>query len=290
MLTVKNLLILGCSTLLGYSLILQSFELAIPKNNPFYERSLLTISCRDCDYIPKVSNAGQVFIENGKRLQLMHNGIKIPADCYYGSWMTEIIKYLQGHHEPQEEKAFNEILKEIPAGATMIELGSYWAYYSMWFAKTITAAHNYMVEPGKSALKVGQKNFELNNLHGTFINAFIGNTSKTLESGALQTCVDDIIERYQIPYVYMVHSDIQGAEYDMLIGCSHALEQNKIGYFFISTHGNEIHKNCLEFLKAHNFHIIVQHTIHESCSADGLIVARSNLLNGIDSIEVTRIK
>ena len=43
--------------------------------------------------------------------QLMHNGIKIIQDCYYGSWITTLIEILKGHHEPQEEKVFYEILK-----------------------------------------------------------------------------------------------------------------------------------------------------------------------------------
>lgn len=41
----------------------------------------------------------------------MHNGVKVIAGGYYGSWMTEIIRLLQGHHEPQEERVFYENIK-----------------------------------------------------------------------------------------------------------------------------------------------------------------------------------
>lgn len=276
---------------LGEDEIYIKTELSITKDHVWYQRVFTTIGCRDCDYIPKVAGAGQIFsLEDGTKYQLMHNGIKIYADCYCGSWMTDIIKYLQGHHEPQEEKVFYEVLKEIPAGAVMMELGSFWAYYSMWFSKTISAAKTFMIESELGSLKVGERNFALNNMNGTFINAFIGDSSKQLENGAMQRSVDDIIDQYQLPFVNIVHSDIQGAEYSMLQGCKRALMKKKIGYFFISTHSDYVHKACLQFLIANNFHIIVQHTLKESCSEDGLIVARLNSIKGINSIKVSKLK
>lgn len=69
------------------------------------QRINLTTSCRDSDYIPKVSNAGSVITaEGGDRVQVMHNGCIVLADAYYSSFQTEIIQDLRGHHEPQEEK------------------------------------------------------------------------------------------------------------------------------------------------------------------------------------------
>jgi len=96
----------------------------------FKSRIELTTSCHDADYIPKVKNAGEVEGKNGLRHQVMHNGIRVVYGGYHGDWMAEIIKVLRGHHEPQEEKAFFEILRYVSEGGTMIELGSYWAYYS----------------------------------------------------------------------------------------------------------------------------------------------------------------
>ena len=43
----------------------------------------------------------------------------------------------KGVHEPQEEKAFLEVLNYVEKGSTMIELGSYWGFYSLWFNKKI---------------------------------------------------------------------------------------------------------------------------------------------------------
>ncbi len=97
----------------------------------------LTVSCSDSDAIPKVERAGEVFEVDGRRVQMMHNGVLVDEGCYYGDWMTEIIRCLRGHHEPQEERVFHDILRRLASSgddATMVELGSFWAYYSLWFA------------------------------------------------------------------------------------------------------------------------------------------------------------
>ena len=110
-------------------------------------RILIAAGCDDCDYIPKVTGAGEVLTADGVRYQLMHNGVKVIEDGYCGQWMTELIRLLKGHHEPQEEKIFHEVLKHLGAGAAMMELGSYWCYYSLWFQQVIAGAASYLIEP-----------------------------------------------------------------------------------------------------------------------------------------------
>ena len=61
--------------------------------------------------------------------QVMHNGLKITLGSYYDYGMTVLIRENKGVHEPEEEYAFQEILKSIPAGGCMLELGSFWAFY-----------------------------------------------------------------------------------------------------------------------------------------------------------------
>src|SRR5450432_3975993 len=98
---------------------------------PEADRVLMTISCRDADRLVKVEGAGEVFDLDGTSVQRMHNGVLIEEGCYYGPWMTEIIRALRGHHEPQEEVVFHEVLERLVAtepSASMIELGSFWAY------------------------------------------------------------------------------------------------------------------------------------------------------------------
>ena len=113
-----------------------------------YNRVHLATSCNDCSGIPKVNGAGNFFGEENE-YQMMHNGVLIKRGSYHGEWMSEIISKLEGHHEPQEEKVFSEVLKTLCAGAVMIELGSFWAYYSLWFQRSVSNAKSILIELAK---------------------------------------------------------------------------------------------------------------------------------------------
>jgi FkbM family methyltransferase len=245
------------------------------------------VSCRDADNIPKVSQAGQLQVDKfGNRVQVMHNGLLVTADGYYGDFITRIIEQLRGHHEPQDEKAFHEILKLIPPGSTMIELGAYWSYYSMWFQKTVPAARNYMIEPTGRCLECGIKNFQLNGLRGDFTRAYIGRKSSDgWQNAALSTtsteigrvCIKDFVQSKKIESIAILHSDIQGFEYDMLIGCGDLIDRKKIEIFFLSSHSLKIHFQCLKYLAQRGYTILAHHTPKESYSDDGLIIASASL-------------
>ena len=97
-----------------------------------HRRIAMTVSCDDCASIPKVQGAGEVREQSPWPVQVMHNGVLIAQDSYCGPWMTKLIHDLKGHHEPQEEKAFHTVLSSLSNAATMVELGSYWSYYSLW--------------------------------------------------------------------------------------------------------------------------------------------------------------
>ena len=234
------------------------------------------ISCKDTNYIHKVPNAGSIVTTpNGENVQVMHNGVLVLVDAYYGSFMTEIVAGLNGHHEPQEEKIFHEILKCIQPKATMVELGAYWSYYSLWFQSYVKDPSNYMVEPLTNAIDVGKKNFDINGKKGTFIQAYIGSNLDNLTQPKTIT-VDYILESENLNFIDILHSDIQGHEYDMLLGAQNSIQAKKIQFIFISTHGLIVHSKCLRFLRKNDFFIIASHTPLESYSFDGLIVATSD--------------
>ncbi len=251
-------------------------------------RAIKTVMGDDTDYIPKVPGAGEIFFDGTFHYQLMHNGIKIHLNSYYDEqWLTDVIYGLKGHHEPQEEKCFYEILKYVPANATMIELGSYWAYYSLWFALQIPGARNYMIEPDLKRLNTGKHNFQLNNKTGNFYRGYTGpKLDKDPDfQGAEQISIDDFIEREKIEHVHILHSDIQGSEAAMLETTVKHLD--KIDYFIISTHHIPTHHiPCVEFFKKHGFTIVAVHTSDQSCSGDGLVVAKRKGAPGPDSIPI----
>jgi hypothetical protein len=129
----------------------------------------------------------------------------------------------------------------------MIELGAYWSFYSIWFNKRIKRAKNFLIEPDKSNLLYGKNNFRINNAKGKFTNAYIGKESGFHDQIPI-VCIDDFVADNKINSIDILHSDIQGFEYDMLLGATRTLRENKIRYIFISTHGNNVHYECLHFL------------------------------------------
>jgi FkbM family methyltransferase len=250
-----------------------------------YNRVHLATSCNDCSGIPKVNGAGSFFgLEN--EYQIMHNGVLVKRGSYHGEWMSEIISKLKGHHEPQEEKVFSEVLKTLCPGAVMIELGSFWAYYSLWFQQSISNAKSILIEPNAKKLAIGKEHFELNKMQGTFIRGFVGASAKQSaefvdwdgsKSLISRVSVDELLAEFEVTSLDILHADVQGAEFDMLRGATKSLEAGRIKYLFISTHGCE-HRRCIRYLKKYNYQIVVEHSILESFSGDGLIVAQSPAL------------
>ncbi len=258
------------------------------------ERVKLAVSCRDCDSLPKVIGAGECFGDR-QQFQRMHNGVVVHRGSYHGEWMTEIISQLRGHHEPQEEKVFAEVLAHIRPGASMLELGSYWAYYSMWFQQQVKSARSYCVEPVPEKLAVGEEHFRLNQMQGTFLNGFVGRESDPRgtfidwdgrQSDVPMISVDGLMKQYGLETIDLLHADVQGAEYDMLLGAAHALGSHRIGYVFISTHGCE-HERCVRYLEKCGYRIIAAHSVLESFSGDGLIVARAPEHPGPDRVDIS---
>lgn len=256
--------------------------LKAPLDEGWQERIQDVVNCPDNKLIKRHPQAGE--IKNGK--QIMHNGIAITLGGYYGAAVAQMLRKNKGVHEPQEEYAFAEVLKTMRPGANMIEYGCYWSFYSIWFKKKVKDAHTFLVEPDIFNMQYGINNFKINNVKGNFTNAFIGKASG-IQNGTPVICTDDYVAANKIGFIDILHSDIQGFEYDMLLGSSQTIKDKKIGYVFISTHGNDVHYKCLEFLKQHHFLILCNADEDETYSFDGLIVARANHYSGLDKIEIS---
>ena len=108
---------------------------------------------------------------------------------------------------------------------------------------------------------------------------------ETAEVG--QVCVRDFARSKGLDSLGLLHADIQGFELDMLCGCGELLDQKKIGFLFISTHGLKLHYQCLKCLVRKGYSIIAEHTPKESYSHDGLIAA-SATPNALAAVPVSR--
>ena len=253
------------------------------------ERIEMTVRCRDCDSIPKVDRAGEVLDDDGRLVQIMHNGIRVVAGGYYGSWMTEVIHRLRGHHEPQEELVFHEILKSIHPSGVMLELGGYWSYYSLWFLNEHAATRRaFVIEPDPGHLEIGRANADLNGRSITFARGSVGGVSLppqpfTTETAGvvdtMQIAVHDFLVEHGIGALEILHCDAQGAEIEVVRSCDTLLRERRIRFCVLSTHSHHIsgdpltHQRCLAMLQDCGGQILAEHDVHESFSGDGLIVA-----------------
>jgi len=224
------------------------------------DRFIDVISDPNNQLIKRVKDAGSIIDD----YIVMHNGIKVVKGSYYGNF-EEIFLINKGCHEPGEERMFQEVLKHIPDGGLMIELGSYWSFYTIWFNRETKNAKNYCIEPSSDNLDIGKRNCKLNNVTADFTNGFIGTDHIN---------ISDFVKEKGIKYIDMLHCDIQGYEVQMLNGIVDLLANKKVGYLFISSHSDKLHYTCIDILKEYNYRIIASADFEtETFCFDGIIVA-----------------
>ena len=110
-------------------------------------------------FLPRCAHAGEkALAPHGEDVVFMHNGLAVTAQGYYGAF-SDILTANRGVHEPAEERLFAAVLAQIDPSraALMVELGSYWAYYSTWFSKALPLSHTIAVEANASNLEVGRR-------------------------------------------------------------------------------------------------------------------------------------
>jgi hypothetical protein len=223
-----------------------------------------------------VSDPTNLLIERGlnaglavDNLVTLHNGMEVPLDgpySYYG-FFNQVLILNRGVHEPLEEFVFQQLLKRIGPKPMMLELGAYWGHYSMWLKSRRPQARVVLVEPEEVNLEAGRRNFAHNKLQGEFIRAFVG---------VGHFAVDDFFERMKIEKLEILHSDIQGFEFEMLSEAKVNLGKHKIDYVFVSTHSQDLHTNCAKQLKSHGYRIEVTSDFDfETTSSDGFLFASS---------------
>ena len=266
-----------------------------PRLNAFPDhpkRIALTLSCRDCDALPKVSDAGRFREVDGVTVQVMHNGVLVEKDAYCGAWITEIIRCLRGHHEPQEELIFSRMVERLLATEerpSMIELGSWWAYFSLWFRRALPRSHVVAMEPDQRFLEVGRRNFGFNRESATFIHGAIGpHPGETMRFLAESDGGFHDVPQYDVAAlmslggldrISLLLADIQGAETILIEQLRPLIARGCIRFLLISTHHHSIsgdpmtHQKVLAEIQAGGGHVIAEHTVGESFSGDGLIAA-----------------
>jgi FkbM family methyltransferase len=269
---------------------LRRLEELVPPMRSAEERVFIATLCRDADVLPRVADAGAVMThDDGTAVQVMHNGIKVLAGGYHSLWMQELIARCKGVHEPQEEVAFAEVMRHLGDDSTMIELGGFWSYYSIWFLTKGSNRRSIVVEPDPAHIETGRINARLNGCQPEFIQAFVGRHTApptpfaTEDSGQLELpCVSvaDLMASRGIDHLNVLHCDAQGIELDILESCQDLAEAGGLEWMVVSTHSHYIsgdpvtHQRCMAWLCRFGATILIEHDVHESFSGDGLIVAK----------------
>jgi len=241
------------------------------RSHIFFDRFKDIIS----DPVNEKINRDNFHYDREKCIVRMYNGVLINRRSYYGSF-SDILVLNKGVHEPLEEYIFDQIIKTIDEEEPlMIELGSYWAFYSLSLLQKKNNAKCYMIEPYDEELEYGKINFRLNNRIGEFIKGSVG------EAGIK---IDNLIKERGIEKINILHSDIQGYELEMLNGANNAFNNLLIDYVFLSTHSQDLHYSCLEWLREKRYNVIVSCDLEETTSYDGIIIAHSpNITLNIDT-------
>ena len=215
--------------------------------------------------IERVPRAG---IVEGNEVYL-HNGNRVPisgAGAYYGAF-SQLLVVNRGVHEPLEEYVFQEVLKDLPESPQMIELGAYWAHYSMWLKKARPKATTIMVEPDPSNLAAGRANFSRNGFDGEFIQAAVA-------TGLWQ--LDRFVKSRSISHVDILHVDIQGYEAEFLAGARDTLSEAMVDYLFVSTHSQLLHQRIMSELVEFRYCLDVSSDYdNDTTASDGFVFALS---------------
>ncbi len=267
----------------------------------------MTVRCHDAEDLPIVDDGGAVYTDGERRVQVMHDGTLIIEGCYQGPWMTELIRRLHGCHEPQEEAAFAACLRRIDADErrpVMVELGSWWSYYTIWFGRRYPGSQLVLIEPDAPRLETGHVNMSLNGLEAVGILASVGEKSHPglpfpCESDGLERvipviAVDDLVRDHDLQMIDVLLMDVQGAELDALAGSRETIRNRRVRFIVVSTHHRSIagtstmHQQCLSFLRGEGAHIICEHTVSESFSGDGLIVASCDPRDTDFTVDISR--
>ncbi len=243
------------------------------KGEKFIERFREIVSDPINLLIKRVPDAGYVVSD---KFIILHNGNIVHLSgkySYYGDF-SDILIINRGVHEPLEEYCFQCLLEQVKNknNVTMLELGAYWGHYSMWMLKAVPSALCTLVEPDKKNMAIGQMNFNLNNFQGDFINEHVSAEKFTVDKWVLEKkCHLDLL-----------HCDIQGYEYEMLLNAQESLKNKDISYLMISTHSEEIHNKIIEFMSKFEYRLEVSSDFNNhTTSNDGFLMYSSFVVKKI---------
>lgn len=179
----------------------------------------------------------------------------MPTNHDYTTWDgINLLKVYPGSgapHEHAEERARLEatietIESDIPV---MVELGAFWALWSIVFGKKFPDAKLVIVEGNLDKLAVGLNNLYLNGLsaiaHYNTVNAKNTVGDYGFRRDVVDITLGQILAYDKIDRIDLLHMDIQGAEYGIYNEVCDKMREDRIGNVVMATHFPEQHEEML---------------------------------------------
>jgi hypothetical protein len=201
------------------------------------------------------------------------NGYKLHRKCSFNTFFKEKTNL------NDTKEIYFQLLHLLPPNANILQLGCVWTCKLKQNMKKLTDKNDNYLKTENS------DNIELFNGYigmGHYVGSSSFCPSDFRKINTPEYNIKKIIENNEF-YNYnenenniidILHSDIQGAEVDMLIGSINVLK--KIGFFVLFTYSGKSHNTCIDFMTANKFTILIDNAVEESVSADGLIIAVNN--------------
>lgn len=140
-------------------------------------------------------------------------------------------------HENEYDRFRNVLDRITNDDPVMIELGCYWAVWSILFGKKFPNATLILNDLDKFKLNVGRANIALNDLKCT------GYLGKADQYGNF---LGEMFRVSKVPRVDLLHMDIQGAELGLSFYLLSKLQEKFIDNIIVATHSTKIHNTVVK--------------------------------------------
>ena len=173
----------------------------------------------------------------------------------------------------REHEVFNKVLDCIEKRCpVMIEVGAFWALWSLLFKQRFEDGRCILIEPNKAHLEIGRANFELN---GFEYSSYPGGVFIQNSDSEISREIDffEVLVKEEITRIDILHMDIQGSELaflEYLNGDLLSMTNNIV----VATHSGENHCSCKKILHKNKF--IILHDTDYSKDLDGFLCAKND--------------
>ena len=256
------------------------------------KRLLFTIKILNLIPRPVQKFMGYSFLGTKLLQRLKRSGSKTEFDIDYGlkiylelsnpfTWDLVLGKDL-------EKDVKREFSQNINEGDTVIDVGAHIGEYTLLGAKLVgTNGSIISVEPARDTIKSLKENIILNDFKNClviekavgekvetkslykvskedvygYLDQYVKNKKLTKQSEIDVTTIDEIVSSENLNLVNLLKIDVEGFEYEVLLGCNDTLKKNKIKKIIIEIHSEFLKAKGMNedliytFLKKHGFKI-----------------------------------